>query len=196
MQIQVIKNGKKKKETSSVLAILKTVGFFAVLFAAGYLFSNAIFSRMPNNLKAEKADNYETINFRQLSDYEYYTPLPNEPVNQEKLQKNEIPESIKALNGKKVAIKGFMLPADVDDDGKSAQFALNGNYDMCFYGAPTQINDWVIVTMPANKKAFFSHNPLTVYGTIEVGEKMDGGELVSLYRIEADSVGNNPSGFQ
>lgn len=177
---------KVKKETSGMMAIFKTVGFFAALFLAGWLFSSLIFSRIPKDVDYDK--DYQEISFNQLGGYDWYSPEPNSPVRQDLLEKNQIPAEVKSLNGKKVAVAGFMMPADVDDDGKTSRFAVNGNYDACFYGAPTKINDWVIVNMKEGKKAPFTHQPITVYGSLEVGADNQDGETVSLYRMIPDAV--------
>jgi hypothetical protein len=76
-----------------------------------------------------------------------------------------------------------MMPVRVDDAGMVEEFALNGNYDMCFYGAPSSLNQWVHVKMQGGAKAKFSHSPTTVSGTLEVGELVQDGEVISLYRL-------------
>lgn len=175
---------KSKKETSGLMAIVKTVGFFAVLFVAGWLFSSLILSRIPKEPNFDK--DYQEITFNELSSYQWYTPKPNEPVNQMLLDQNKIPDEVKSLNGKKVSVAGFMLPFSSGDE--ITQFAINGNQDMCYFGAPTNINDWVVVQMKPGKKAPYTHRPITIYGILEVGEEFKDGELVSLYRMEADAV--------
>lgn len=177
---------KAKKETSGAMAIFKTIGFFAVLFLAGWFFSGLVLSRIPREANYDK--DYASVEWNTLSQNEWYAPLPNEPVNQEKLEKNKIPDAVKALNGQKVSIAGFMLPVKVDDDNQVTQFAINGNQDLCYYGAPTEVDDWIVVQMKPGKKAPFSHRPITIYGTLEVGEEYQEGELVSVYRMEADAV--------
>ena len=52
--------------------------------------------------------------------------------------------NVKAHNGKKVAINGFMMPIDQNAEG-SREFALNGNFDMCGFGGPISINQWIVV---------------------------------------------------
>jgi hypothetical protein len=59
---------------------------------------------------------------------------------------------------------------------------------MCFYGAPSQINQWVHVKMSPGAKAKVSHNPTTVSGTLEVGELVEDGQVISLYRLSGDKT--------
>ena len=87
-----------------------------------------------------------------------------------------------------MAITGFMMPMRVDNEGYVEEFAINGNYDMCFYGAPSSLNQWVHVKMQPGTKARFTHYPTRVSGTLEVGEEFQDGEVVSLYRLIGDKA--------
>lgn len=180
-----MENIEKKKETSAISGIFKTFAFFAVLLVVGWFLLTSLTGSSPKPTPKPK---YQTITINSLSKYDYYTPLPGEKPDQELLAKNKIPDDVKNLSGKQVAIAGYMLPIDVDDKGNVSDFAMNGNYDMCYYGAPTSINQWVVVKMSPDQKTRYTHLPVTVYGTLEVGEEIKDGEVVSLYRMQADSV--------
>ncbi|MCU0237921.1 MAG: DUF3299 domain-containing protein [Pyrinomonadaceae bacterium] len=184
----------KKKETSSFVAILKTVIFFVAMIGFGWFGWYAISNFRDSTPKVEKK-NYKYVDFNELAGFDYYTPYPGEKPNQALLEQNQIPEDIKNLNGAKVQLIGYMMPGEVDDQGNVSEFALNGNYDMCFYGAPSQINNWVHVKMPEGKKAPFSHNPIVVYGTLEVGEEVQNEQIVSIYRLKGDTVTTNQKIF-
>lgn len=129
------------------------------------------------------AQRYTTVNFNELSNYEYELPDPFDPTPR-KLQ-NTIPDAIKALNGKLVALEGFMLPLDLNPQGVSV-FMLNASIDMCYFGAPVRMNEWVLVTMKGGKRAPFTHLATTVKGKLSVGEDVRNGRVASLYRLEAD----------
>lgn len=177
-----------KKESSSLVAIIKTVGFFAVIIGIFAVFLG--FFKAPEK-KMEKGVEYQKLSIAALSNYDYYTPLPNEKIDKKRLAENRIPDKIKELNGQKVVLTGFMMPVNVDKDGNVSEFALNGKYDMCFYGAPSSINQWVYVKMTEGKKIKFNHNPIAVYGILEVGEEFKDGEIVSLYRMTSDKVSSS-----
>lgn len=129
------------------------------------------------------AQGYAPVDFNRLSNYEYELPDPFDPTPR-KLQ-NTIPPDIKALNGKMVAIEGFMLPLDLTPQGVSV-FMLNASIDMCYFGAPVRMNEWILVTMKGGKRAAFTHLATTVKGKLSVGEAMSNGRVGSLYRLEAD----------
>jgi len=131
------------------------------------------------------AQSYQRVDFNKLSNYEYELPDPFDPTPRTLL--NEVPAAIKALNGKLVSIEGFMLPLDLNPEGVS-QFMLNASIDMCYFGAPVRMNEWILVKMKGGKRAKFTHLALNVKGRLEVGEEMKNGRVASLYRLEADSA--------
>jgi hypothetical protein len=132
---------------------------------------------------AAAAVTYQTVSFSTISNYEYELPDPLDPSS--KAPQNVIPAAVKALNGKMVALEGFMLPLDLTPDGVSV-FMLNASLDMCYFGAPVRMNEWVLVKMKAGKRAKFTHLATIVKGRFEVGEEMRNGRVASLYRLEAD----------
>jgi hypothetical protein len=134
---------------------------------------------------APAASTYEQLSFAVLSDFDYEVPDPLDPAS--KVQSDQLPAKVRALNGKMVSIRGFMLPLDLDADGVS-QFMLNASFDMCYFGAPVRMNEWILVKMKPGKKAKFSHLAFNVNGRLEVGEEIKNGRVLSLYRLEADSA--------
>lgn len=184
----------KKKETSGLVAMLKTAAFFSVII--GIIGLVVYFSADGVKVEKPKTEGYKYIEIGDLASFDYYTPLPGEKVDPKLLATRSIPEEIKKLNGQKVSLMGFMMPVRVDDEGNVEEFALNGNYDMCFYGAPAQLNQWVHVKMAPGVKARFSHNPTTVSGTLEVGELIQDGEVISIYRMTGDKAKSyTPRGY-
>jgi hypothetical protein len=131
------------------------------------------------------ADGFESVSFSTLSNFEYELPDPLDPA--AKLDPNQVPPQIKALNGRQVAIRGFMLPLDLDQEGVR-EFMLNGSLDMCYFGAPVRMNEWVLVKMVGPKKARFTHMAVLVSGKLEVGEEVKNGRVLSLYRLTAVSA--------
>jgi hypothetical protein len=126
---------------------------------------------------------YHAVSFNLLSGYDWEMPDPLDPS--ARVPKNEIPASVKALDGKSVYLKGFMLPLDLDAQGVT-KFMLNASIDMCYFGAPVRLNDWIMITMKPGKKAKFTHLPTAVWGRLEVGEEIRNGRTVSIYRLIAD----------
>ncbi len=131
---------------------------------------------------AEAPKGFQYVGFNILSGYDWEMPDPLDPT--AKPPVNVIPPGVKALSGKQVFLKGFMLPLDLDANGVT-KFMLNAALDMCYFGAPVRLNDWVMVTMTGTRKAKFTHLPTAVWGTLEVGEEVRNGRIVSIYRLSA-----------
>lgn len=129
------------------------------------------------------AQSYQPIDFNLISSFDYELPDPLDPAPAP--VQNAIPASVKALDGKLVAIEGFMLPLDLTPQGVSV-FMLNASIDLCYFGAPVRMNEWVLVTMKGGKRAPFTHLATTVKGRLSVGEQVRNGRVGSLYRLEAD----------
>ncbi|HXG83168.1 MAG TPA: DUF3299 domain-containing protein [Pyrinomonadaceae bacterium] len=180
-----------RNTTSGLVAVLKTAAFFAVIL--GIVIAAVYFGTGKSAVKTQTKDGYQSLDISDLADYDYYTPFPGEKPDEKLMAENKIPDEIKNLNGKRVSVTGFVMPVAVDDEGNVREFALNGNYDMCFYGAPSQINQWIHVKMKDGAKAKFSHNPTTVSGTLEVGELVEDGQVISLYRLTGDKASSGAS---
>ena len=136
---------------------------------------------------APKADDgYPTVTFNTLGSF--YYEIPNLDKARKEKPKEQIPQPIKNLNGKKVAVQGFMVPVKLEK-GATKSFLLVKDQSLCCFGRIPRMNEWVSVKMTGDKAAkFIGDQPVTVCGKIEVGEEIDQGEVLSIYRIEADDV--------
>jgi hypothetical protein len=131
---------------------------------------------------------YERLNWATLASFDYELPDPltlksgkGEP------RADVFPEKVQALHGRHVVAEGFIIPLDVTPSGAS-MFVLNPDVDVCMFGIPPRLNDWVLVTMPPGQRVMVSHLPTTVKGRLWVGEEIRNGRVTSLYRIEAESA--------
>jgi hypothetical protein len=141
---------------------------------------------------AELARTHSPTSFQLLSSFPYVSIAS--PATRQSAIRPPIPPQVLALRGRQVAIDGFMLPLDITSDGVRT-FLLNASYDMCQYGAPMVINQQVEVAMSEGRRTAYTHFPLRVYGTLDVGEVFQRGELVSLYRMRAEAVGPPGLGY-
>ncbi len=137
---------------------------------------------------------YQTVSFQKLASFKYVEPIPKEGAKPEETEaqrlKDQIPAEIKTLNGKKVAVEGWMVPMQVDDDGGVKSFVLVNTQPECCFGDTQSMNEWIDVTMPGGQKAEFNvDRPIMVSGSLEVGEKMEDGFVLSIFRMTADRVG-------
>ncbi|MBX3167432.1 MAG: DUF3299 domain-containing protein [Candidatus Eremiobacteraeota bacterium] len=109
------------------------------------------------------------------------------------------PPAITNLNGTPLRLSGYMLPVDMDGE-KVATFVLVRNQAMCCFGQTPAMNEWVMVRFPAGRSvAMNMDQPISVMGNFEVGEQIEEGAVISLYRMVADRVEideGKPAGWQ
>jgi len=99
-----------------------------------------------------------------------------------------IPAPARAFHGKKVSIRGYVVPVDVNRDGIS-EFILSSNIDSCHFGIIGGPDEWIYVTMAEGRRMPRPGiMPVTVFGVLQVGEDMRLGAVDSLYRMRGERV--------
>lgn len=136
---------------------------------------------------------FENITFELLSSFKYEEPIPQDGEKPEDVEKrrnpDQIPANVKALNGKKAVVQGWMVPMEVNEDGSVKSFVLVKTQPQCCFGDMQAMNEWVDVIMQTGKNAEFNVDvPVKVYGQLEVGEKMQDGFVLSVYRMQGERV--------
>jgi hypothetical protein len=105
-----------------------------------------------------------------------------------KAAKTVIPDWVRKLDGSKIAVAGFMVPFDVEDNGVLS-FSIVKSILVCCFGQTPRVNENVMCQMPEGKPAKFLINiPLRVSGTLHVAEVKEDGYVVSLYSMDVDKV--------
>ena len=111
-------------------------------------------------------DDHEDVSFDRLSSYAYEVF----ELKRGDTPKEQIPASVKDLDGKKVAIKGYMLPYRNVGEGV-VEFILLRNQGLCCFGTVPRMNEWVHVIMAEGTSAPYAMDlPITVFGTLSIGE--------------------------
>lgn len=132
------------------------------------------------------------VPFGALASYEYEVADPaklREAKDPKTVLGDQIPAKIKALNEQPVLVVGFMVPIDVDRKGNVTSFALTQNQSFCCYGIPPGLTELVIVDMEEGKVAPYSYDvPVAAYGKMQVGEDIDDGYILSIYKIKSNEV--------
>jgi hypothetical protein len=132
---------------------------------------------------------YAPVGFEQLSGYqieisdELLGPQTNKTV---LTADGQIPEPIKELNNKRISLRGFMLPLKVEG-GLVTEMLIMKDQSMCCYGATPRINEWVSVKMKGGVKPLMDE-PVTLMGTLKVGETRENGYLVGIYAMDGDKM--------
>jgi len=103
----------------------------------------------------------------------------------------QIPANVKAYSGKKVAVKGFMLPLKVEG-GLVTELLLMRDQSMCCFGTVPKINEWIAVKMTSSGIKPVMDQAVTLYGTLKVGAMRENGYLVGIYQMDGDNVDGPP----
>lgn len=97
----------------------------------------------------------------------------------------ELPATIRALQGKKIGITGFVRSFDGSDEDITGFWLVDQNCDC--EGIP-KMNEVIVCWMPEGKSISNDGSPIRVVGTFEVGEQKDGDYVTSIFRINVESV--------
>lgn len=153
----------------------------------------------PINLKSAPVtvyplvDGHSLVTWDTLAHFPYDAPDIDEEIDPKlrlKKKKHPIPGFIKKLAGEKIAVVGFMIPLETDDkEERATSFILNRSQASCCYGIIPKMNEWMFVQMEKGKTAeAIMDVPVTVFGTLDVGEKKEVDQGWSLYRMVSDKV--------
>ena len=143
-----------------------------------------------NSNPIETVDGHLQVGFDKLGDFRVFVlHQVTDPVRFTTVQKlsRPIPDSIKSLNNREVAVQGFMLPLKLEN-ARATEFLLMRSRSFCCFGIPLNINEWVHVRMKSGGVRSIMDVPLTVYGTLHVGEIIKNGKLSSIYQMDGEKV--------
>jgi hypothetical protein len=130
---------------------------------------------------------YLNASFSRLAGYTFPEINEDDPIKLAKLYDAQIPADIKALDGKKTVISGFMLPVKVNK-GVVTEMLLMKDQMSCCYGATPGLNDFIIVRLPEGKGKLMVDTPIFVYGTLKVGAVVENGFLAGVYQLDGESM--------
>jgi hypothetical protein len=148
-----------------------------------------------NTLPAVPADalasTYLPIGFDKLSSFPFLVTEQmiggaNNPGPSASLR-DQVPEDIKALEGKDIALTGFMMPMKYER-GLTPEFLILRSQGFCCYGLVPRITEWVSVRMPGKGVKPVVDQPVTVCGTFHVGDVRENGSLLGIYRLDGTQL--------
>jgi hypothetical protein len=99
----------------------------------------------------------------------------------------QIPAAVRALDGTKVVIDGFLLPVRMNN-GLAVEFLLMRNQSMCCYGVPPKITEWITVAVKDTGVKPVMDQPIAVAGVLHVGAINENGCLAGIYRLDGEKV--------
>jgi hypothetical protein len=142
---------------------------------------------------ASTGNAYPLIGFDKLSGYaievsdEILGPVTNNLEQITAKTEALIPKTVRDLDRQRASIKGFMLPLKVEN-GAVTELLIMKDQSMCCYGAVPKIHEWVSVKMMGAGVKPIMDQPVTLLGTLRVGEMRENGYLVGIYRMEGERM--------
>jgi hypothetical protein len=137
---------------------------------------------------------FASVGFDVLATFKYEVPedAPASKTNAPAADPDtQIPANVKAFNGKKVAVKGFMLPLKVEG-GLVTELLLMRDQSMCCFGTVPKINEWIAVKMTTSGIKPVMDQAVTLYGTLKVGAMRENGYLVGIYQMDGMTIDGPP----
>jgi hypothetical protein len=136
---------------------------------------------------------YPSVGFDKLAGYaielpdDLLGPVTNDVAAVSARTEALIPTMVKGFNTKRVSLKGFMLPLKVEG-GLVTELLIMKDQSMCCYGTVPRINEWVSIKMIGAGVKPVMDQPVTLFGTLHVGEMRENGYLVGIYRMDGERM--------
>jgi hypothetical protein len=169
--------GQRLKPVLKNWRLLSFIGFFFVLFGTlGY----TIFSEVIHNGIHQRGD-VAVVNLKALGQF---------PFDDQTGKATDVPRDFRALDGKKVALQGFMFVPNSAGPSVS-QCQLVWNVQKCCFGGPPLVQERVYLEAPADHKIarYDMYTLVNVTGTLRVKiEKNDQGTVTCVYKMVPDDV--------
>ena len=129
---------------------------------------------------------YKTVSWKDLGNFPYrpsVTPRMKAPS-----KPSILPQAVRDLAGQDLRLTGYMMPVEMD--GREVRsFVLVRDQQLCCFGRMPALNEWVLVRVGKGGAVDMNMDePIEVEGSFEVGEDIEEGAVMSLYRMVADTV--------
>lgn len=151
------------------------LGFFVLLFGCfGYTVLNEVFTH-----GIHQHGSYVSAELK---------PLGQFPFNDQTGLLTDVPKEYRALDGKRVELKGMMW--DLHSAGPQlAQFQLVYNVTKCCFNGPPQVQERVFVHIKGERRVQFYDQLVSCIGTLHVRLKRDEmGTVRSVYDMDLESL--------
>ena len=135
----------------------------------------------------EAEGDYLRLGFNWLGAYKFVAPVFDPAADQKATPptgEEQIPAEVKAWNGRKAIVTGFMLPTKMAN-GLVTEFLLVKDPMMCCYGVVPNMNEWVVVHMGKGVKPLMDV-PISFYGQLKVGAMFENGYMTGIYLLEGE----------
>ena len=149
-----------------------------VLFLVGYPVYQYVAASLNHGIK-ERADGVAEVDLKSLGNF---------PFDDTNGTVNDIPTIWRKLDGKRVALEGFMFaPDSAGDNISSFQFVYN--ITKCCFNGPPRVQERIFAQMAGNQQAPYSSQEVRCTGLLKVLlRKNEVGKIVIVYAMLVDQV--------
>jgi hypothetical protein len=142
-----------------------------------------------NMASLPKIGDYLNIGFDGLASFEYEAPdvAVKGQTGKTDVADKYIPDYIKGLDGKKVIIKGFMIPLLVKE-GKVVELLMMRNQSTCCFGTAPKITEFISVKITGRGVPAMMDVPVNLEGTLHVGTARENGFITEIYRMDGERL--------
>jgi hypothetical protein len=184
--------GRHASKRALIAAYLVGLAVFPQLMTLGFSSGPALAGEAV--LEKGEAGRFQPIAWEALAGFAYDSEIPGmgEAASKEEIarrSKEIVPQRVRALDGKNIALRGYVIPTDMEGN-LVRSFILSAKNEIgCCFGDGLAMNQWVAVEVPKGQE--FECDPLelaTVLGKLEVGEQVEDGYVMSLYRMAAQKI--------
>ncbi len=174
------------------------IGVYLVALATVPQYATLSFGNKPAlegkpQLQTSEEGRYRPLSWDLLAGFLYEFELPGllEDASAEEVARRsrEIPERVRALNGQQIALRGYVIPTHMEGNRIRAFILAAKNEIGCCFGEGLAMNQWVAVEVDEDADFWIGFFELaTVFGELEVGEEIQDGYVMSLYRMSAQRI--------
>ena len=137
------------------------------------------------------AESAETIDGARVVSFQRLASFPYEPPHDESKPRPEVPypPDVLALQGQRVAVRGYLLPMEFDQTGVRSFFLMARPDQGCCFGTGIAMNE--VIEVRWTGKPLFDMDgaaPAVVIGTFQLNPDIANGLIGALYRMDADTL--------
>ncbi len=157
--------------------------FLKILFRVGLLSCLALYLWGQDNPEKPLK-----VTFQELAGFSY-------PSNASLREAPPIPSAIQELDGKLVAVSGYMLPLRLQG-ARVSQFLLMRSINTCCFGIPPNLNEIILVDAPEGGIKSIMDIPITFVGQFSVRPMTEGDAVVGIYRLKIPDLRGVPKALK
>lgn len=101
----------------------------------------------------------------------------------EAFEREMLTEEIEEMEGRRISIRGFILPNGTKDTGNTKFILVRDNMECCF-GPGAALYDCMLVKLEKGHEVDFTVRPVTVEGTLQLKELVIGERTMAIFRLK------------